>query len=162
MARILKLLVGAAILAGVVFGGYTWLQGRASAADGFQTVQVARGSITEKAVAVGKIEPRVRFHVKSKISGIVRRCLSRSATGCGPGDALFEIVPDPTPAELVEAQRAVELGAVGVQPRRGRLGPRVQELVRQGVIPQGATSTPSASRSSATDRAGPAPRTTSS
>ena len=62
------------IPAGPVEGGYFWLQGRESDDQGFKLVEVTRGSITEKAVAVGQIEPRLKFDVKSKIPGIVKRC----------------------------------------------------------------------------------------
>ncbi len=133
MTRILKLLVGAAILAAIVFGGYSWLQGRESGDGGFQTVQVARGSITDKAVAVGRIEPRVRFHVKSKISGIVRRCLVQVGDRVGPGDPLFEIAPDPTPSELLEAES--RLGSAQSAFNRAEANwNRASELAQQGVI----------------------------
>jgi len=135
MARFLKLLVGAAILAGVVFGGYSWLQGRESGQDGLTTVQVERGSITDKAVAVGQIEPRVRFHVKSKISGIVRRCLVQVGDRVGPGDPLFEIAPDPTPTELVEAESRLN-SAQSAFNRAEANWARASELARQGVIPK--------------------------
>jgi HlyD family secretion protein len=134
MARILKLLVGAAILAAIVFGGYSWLQGRESATGGFQTVQVTKGSITDKAVAVGRIEPRVRFHVKSKISGIVRRCLVQVGDRVGPGDPLFEIAPDPTPTELVEAESRLD-AAQSAFHRAETNWNRTSELARQGVVP---------------------------
>ena len=109
MSRIIKLFVGAVILAGIAFGGYTWLQGREPAGNGLETVAVEIGAITEKAVAVGQIEPRLKFHVKSKMSGIVRNCSVEVGDRVEAGDPLFEIVPDPTPSELVEAESAVLL-----------------------------------------------------
>ena len=39
----------------------------------FKTVAVTRGSVTEKALAVGAIKPKREIAVKSKISGIVKR-----------------------------------------------------------------------------------------
>jgi HlyD family secretion protein len=107
MARILKLLVALGVVAGVVVGGYLWVRSRRSADGGIQLVDVTRGSITEKAVAVGQIKPRVEFHVKSKISGIVKRCYVEVGDRVRPGAPLFDIVPDPTPAELIEAQTRV-------------------------------------------------------
>ena len=47
--------------------------------------------------------------MKSKISGIVRTCSAEVGDLIRPGDALFEIVPDPTPAERVEVERRYEL-----------------------------------------------------
>ena len=108
MARLFKILVLFLIVAGAVTGVYFWLQGRKQAEAPFELVEVERGSITEKAIAVGQIEPRLKFEVKSKISGIVKRCAVEVGDRVEPGDPLFEIVPDPTPSELVEAQRRVE------------------------------------------------------
>ena len=85
------------VVAAIVVGGYSLLQGREDLEDGLKRVQVVRGSITEKAVAIGQIEPRLEFKVKSKISGIVKRCAVEVGDRVEPGDTLFEIVPDPTP-----------------------------------------------------------------
>ena len=104
MARLFKILVLFLIVAGGVTGAYFWLQSRKDAEAPFKLVEVERGSITEKAIAVGQIEPRLKFEVKSKISGIVKRCAVEVGDRVDPGDPLFEIVPDPTPSELVEAQ----------------------------------------------------------
>jgi HlyD family secretion protein len=109
MSRIIKLLFVAIVLAGVAFGGYSWLQGREPNGSGFETVPVTLGSITEKAIAVGQIEPRLKFHVKSKISGIVSRCSVEVGDRVEAGDPLFEIVPDPTPSELVEAESRLDV-----------------------------------------------------
>ena len=50
---------------------------RAELANGLKIVLAESGSITEKALAVGQIQPRQKFQVKSKISGI--ECTSRRA-----------------------------------------------------------------------------------
>ncbi len=133
MARILKVFVAVAVVAGLVVGAYFWLQGRAGKDDGIQLVEVSRGSITEKAVAVGQIEPRLKFEVKSKISGIVKRCAVEVGDRVAPGDALFEIVPDPTPSELVEAERRVE-AAQAAYKRAEADWRRSSELGRQGIV----------------------------
>jgi len=133
MARVLKLLGGFLLLASVVFGGYTWLQGRGPDDGGLTSVAVVRGSITEKAIAVGQIEPRLKFHVKSKISGIVHRCLVEVGDRVEAGDPLFEIAPDPTPAELVDAESRV--GSARSAYERARANwERTQELGRQGIL----------------------------
>ncbi len=78
MGRILKILGGVVILAGLTLGGYAWMQARAGNNDEFVRIVVKRGAITEKAVAVGQIEPRLKFDVKSKISGIPRHGVGRA------------------------------------------------------------------------------------
>src|SRR5207247_1740258 len=60
------------------------------------------------AVAVGQIQPRQKFAVKSKISGIVRRALVQVGDHVNEGDPLFEIGPDPTPIEVTEVDRQVD------------------------------------------------------
>jgi HlyD family secretion protein len=105
MKRLIKILFGILIVGSITVGAYTWMQGRDPASGGIELVPVTRGSIVEKAVAVGQVEPRQKFAVKSKISGIVKRTVVEVGDAVKAGDPLFEIVPDPTPSELVEAER---------------------------------------------------------
>jgi len=68
-------------------------------------IEVKKGTIVKKAVAVGQIEPRIKFQVKSKISGIVKTCAVDVGDTVKTGDLLFEIAPDPTPQELIEVTK---------------------------------------------------------
>jgi len=133
MAKVLRILIILAVFAAVSVGGYAWLQNRDPADGGLTLIDVARGSITEKAVAVGQIEPRLKFHVKSKISGIVKRCAVEVGDEVRAGDPLFEIVPDPTPSELVDAQSRVD-SARSAFDRAEADWTRSDELSRQGII----------------------------
>src|SRR5690606_18415781 len=56
-----------------------------------------RGTVVEKALAVGKIEPENEIEVKSKISGVVSRIYAEPGTFVKKGDPLIEVSPDPTP-----------------------------------------------------------------
>jgi HlyD family secretion protein len=132
MARVVKFLLVFIVLAAVVVGAYAVYQNREPEDQGFTMVEVTRGDITEKAVAVGQIEPRQRFHIKSKISGIVRRCAVEVGDQVRPGDALIEITPDPTPLERLEAERRVET-AESAYKRAEADYTRSQELVSKGV-----------------------------
>jgi HlyD family secretion protein len=71
-------------------------------------IEVKKGTIVKKAVAVGQIEPRIKFQVKSKISGIVKTCAVDVGDTVKTGDVLFEIAPDPTPQELIEVTKNYE------------------------------------------------------
>jgi HlyD family secretion protein len=82
---------------------------------------------------VGQIEPRLKFQIKSKIPGIVKRCVVEVGDRVAPGDALFEIVPDPTPTELVEAERRVE-AAESAYKRAESDWKRVSQLASQGIV----------------------------
>lgn len=133
MKKLLRLLVGFLVVAAVVVAGYLWMQQRSRQEPPFELVAVTRGAIVEKAVAVGQIEPRLKFEVKSKISGIVKRCAVEVGDRVAPGDPLFEIVPDPTPTELVEAERRLEAARSAFK-RAESDWKRSSELGRQGII----------------------------
>lgn len=77
--------------------------------DALPTVDVTRGSIVDKALAVGTIEPRVEVSVKSQASGVVQRQFAEVGDFVEAGAALLEIKPNPTPRELVDAERQIEL-----------------------------------------------------
>ncbi|MBD3855599.1 MAG: HlyD family efflux transporter periplasmic adaptor subunit [Acidobacteria bacterium] len=91
MAKVLRFLVIVIVFAGAAGGIYAWVGSRGTDENGNVLVEAEIGSITEKALAVGQIEPRERFQVKSKISGIVARCFVEVGDTVQAGDPLFEI-----------------------------------------------------------------------
>jgi HlyD family secretion protein len=133
MARVLRLLVLIVVMSTIAVGGYAWFNGSGPDDRGLTLVEVTRGDLTEKAVAVGEIEPRVKFHIKSKISGIVSRCAVAIGDAVRRGDTLFEIAPDPTPIELVAAERALESRESAFR-RAESAWKRVSELSRQAIV----------------------------
>lgn len=80
--------------------------------NGIKLVKVERGDIVEKALAIGRVEPKKQIAVKSQISGLVRRAYVEVGEVVKAGDPLFEIMPDPTPLEFAEAKRNAELARV--------------------------------------------------
>jgi HlyD family secretion protein len=66
------------------------------------------GSVVEKALAVGTIEPDNEIEIKSKISGVVKQIFAQPGDYVREGDPLIEVKPDPTPLELAEAKRSLE------------------------------------------------------
>jgi len=94
------------IVGGVLFFA---IDGAAKKENGYKTVPVERGEIVDKALAVGRIEPKREISVKSKISGIVKKAYVEIGDKVKVGDPLFDIAPDPTPVEFAEAKRQVEL-----------------------------------------------------
>jgi len=97
------------IIGGVLFFA---IDGSAKKDDGYKTVKVEKGSIIDKALAVGRIEPKLEVSVKSKIPGIVKKIYAEIGDKVNVGDPLFDIAPDPTPIELTEAKRDVEMKQV--------------------------------------------------
>lgn len=91
------------------------------------SVTVARGDIVDKALAVGTIVPEVEVSVKSKVSGVVQRRFADPGDFVRAGAPLLEIRPDPTPLELVEGRRNLELQEIQV-------GNLKKELTRMGTL----------------------------
>jgi HlyD family secretion protein len=77
-------------------------------------VKVTKGDIVDKALAVGTIEPENEISVKSKVSGVVGRIFADAGSWVKAGQPLLEVKPDPTPLELADAKRQVQLSQVEV------------------------------------------------
>jgi HlyD family secretion protein len=135
MSRLGRTLVILILAAAVSAGVYAWTRNGKKDANGLKQVDVTTGSIVEKAVAVGQIQPRQKFQVKSKISGIVRRALVQVGDTVKTGDPLFEIGPDPTPLEKTEVDRRVE-SAEATFRRAETDYQRAMDLSRSGVLPK--------------------------
>lgn len=99
----------------------------------FKTVEVTRGTVVDKALAVGAIRPRKEVAVKSKISGIVKTSYRQVGDKVRAGDPLFDILPDPTPIELTEARREVEIARNAHEQAR-KSYERAESLRSQGIV----------------------------
>jgi HlyD family secretion protein len=134
MSKLGRILVVLVVLAVATGGVYAIVRNGKKKEGGLKEVEIVNGTIVEKAVAVGQIQPRQKFQVKSKISGIVRRALVQIGDTVKAGDPLFEIAPDPTPLEVTEVERRVESAEASFR-RAESDYTRVQELSRSGVVP---------------------------
>jgi HlyD family secretion protein len=92
-------------------------------------VKVAKGTIQEKALAVGTIEPQNEVSIKSIVSGVVKKLFVDVGTFVHAGDPLLEIKPDPTPVELADAKRQLELALVDYENMKKETGR--QELLHK-------------------------------
>ncbi|HKK07518.1 MAG TPA: efflux RND transporter periplasmic adaptor subunit [Gemmatimonadota bacterium] len=99
------------------------------------TVVVQKGDIVDKALAVGEITPDVEVEVKSQLAGVVKKIYADEGDHVRAGAPLLEIRPNPTPLELVEARRQLQIRQVDLdraQKEYDRLKPlREQEYVTQ-------------------------------
>ena len=99
---------GAAAL--LIAGGVLIFSGsKNSNESALSKVKVQRGNIVEKALAVGTIEPENEISIKSKVEGVVKRIFADAGTYVKAGQPLLEVKPDPTPLELADAKRQVQL-----------------------------------------------------
>ena len=134
MGKLFRLLLVLLVLVGAATGVYAFTRSQKKE-NGLKLVEATVGSITEKAVAVGQIQPRQKFSVKSKISGIVKSCRIEVGDFVKAGDPLFEIAPDPTPLEQTEVDRQVDSAQASFV--RAKVDfERAVELQRQGIIPK--------------------------
>ncbi len=125
-----------AITAVVLAGGATaalYSRSISNKDNEFKTIAVTRGGVTEKALAVGGIRPRREIAVKSKISGIVKKSYREVGDRVRAGELLFEIIPDPTPLELTESRREVEI-AQNIYDQARKTWDRSQALRQQGIL----------------------------
>ena len=99
-------LVGAAVF---FFGS-----SKSSKDEQLPKVKVKVGTIVDKALAVGTIEPEIEISVKSKVSGVVKHIYVDVGQFVKAGQPLLEVRPDPTPLELADAKRQAQLAQVDV------------------------------------------------
>jgi HlyD family secretion protein len=108
-----KVVVGSLVVGVAAVGLVVYSQLASAKQERWKTVEIVRGTIVDKALAVGQIVPDQEIQVKSQISGIVSQAYVEVGDRVEVGRPLFAITPDPTPLELAEAERQVELAQVG-------------------------------------------------
>lgn len=113
MSKRSKIVVGSLAVGVAAVGLFLYSRNASAKEEGLKTVEIVRGTIVDKALAVGQIVPDQEIQVKSQISGLVKECFVEIGDRVEPGQALFSISPDPTPLELADASRRVELAQVG-------------------------------------------------
>lgn len=131
MKKIVLSTVGVLVLIGA---GYYVLSGSKSADDkALPRIKVTKGNIVDKALAVGTIEPENEISIKSKVSGVVKRIYADAGTYVKAGQPLLEVRPEPTPLELAEAKRGLELAQVDVD-NMEKERTRQEQLIKKGLI----------------------------
>ena len=116
--KIMLIFIPVVIVGAVLFFA---MNGSAKKEDGLKTIACEKGSIIDKALAVGTIVPRTEIAVKSKISGIVKKLYADIGDEVKVGDPLMDIAPDPTPLEYAEAKRQLEICEVTYENSRREL-----------------------------------------
>ncbi len=135
MGKLIRILIILAVLGGGAFVLYARIIKKHETKPGLTMVTVRRGDITEKALAVGEIQPRVKIQVKSKISGIVRRCFVEVGDHVEAGDPLFEVAPDPTPQELLSVDNRVRSAQASFDKAKADFQ-RSAMLFKRGLLPK--------------------------
>lgn len=133
MKTAIKVLIGLAVVAAMAYGAVQVAGGGKDKGPGWTLVKVERGTITDKALATGQIVPEQEIQVKSQISGIVKECLAEVGDRVEAGQPLFVITPDPTPLELNEVQRKLDLADVTYAKAEADLD-RATSLWKEGIL----------------------------
>ena len=120
--------ISLAVVGFLIFGG-----SGDSAENALPTVKVNRGTIVDKALAVGTIEPENEISVKSKVTGVVSHIYADVGAYVKAGQPLLEVRPDPTPLELADAKRQVELAEVELN-NLEREKTRKNTMIKSGLI----------------------------
>jgi HlyD family secretion protein len=122
-----------AVVAVVAVVGVAAIKKKGSAKKDGSTVKVERGNVVEKALAVGSIVPRNEISVKAKVSGVVKRIYREPGQKVTAGEPLIEIQPDPTPLELADAKRRVDMDEIAFKNVEKTLD-RTRDLMNKGLI----------------------------
>ena len=123
----------AIILVLVVFIFIALSPGSNESKNGRSTIEVKKMNIVDKALAVGSIEPVNEIDVKSKVSGVVGRLFADVGDFVHAGDPLVEVKPDPTPLELAQGKRDVEMATIELEGLKKELE-RAKQLKSKGLI----------------------------
>ncbi len=132
MKRATKIILATVVLIAVAGGAAAVITNGDDPQGGqIPSVEVTRGDIIDKALAVGTIVPRVEISVKSQFSGIVKRQYAEVGAFVQAGTPLMEVQPNPTPLELVDAERRIEMRQIELKNLRGEFERQKQLLERQ-------------------------------
>jgi len=108
-----KIIISSSVLVVAIVAGFIMFGGSKNKDESLVAkVKVTRGTIVDKALAVGTIEPENEISIKSKVEGVVKRIFADAGTYIKAGQPLLEVKPDPAPLELADAKRQVQLAQV--------------------------------------------------
>jgi len=125
--------IGSIVVVALVVGGIVISKNGKKDNSGRRTVKVERKTVVEKALAVGSIEPLNEIAVKSKVSGVVGKMFVESGDYVEKGKVVVEVQPDPTPLELVQAKRNVEMAAIKMETLRREVD-RQRTMKNMGLV----------------------------
>jgi HlyD family secretion protein len=98
-------------------------------------VAVEQGTIVEKALAIGSIGPKHEIVVKSQVSGIVELLYKDVGDYVEQGQPLMSVKPEPTPIELANAKRELELVVLNRANAKRELD-RARDLIDKSLLAQ--------------------------
>jgi len=134
MKKILITLVVLVVVVAAVAFSFQAFTGKNNAED-VRTADVERAEISKTVVATGKIEPKSRIEVKSKIGGIISKFYVEEGDIVKSGQKLAEVIPGATPIEMVRARDEVKAAAFNKE-NAEFLFNRAQQLLKDELLAQ--------------------------
>ena len=126
--------IGAIVIVVAVVGvGVVKSNGKNKDDEGRRTVKVEKKTIVDKALAVGSIEPINEIAVKSKVSGVVGKMFVEAGDFVEAGQVVVEVNPDPTPLELAQGKRNVEMALIELETLKKELS-RKRTMQEKGLL----------------------------
>src|SRR6266404_4847913 len=96
-------LIGGVVLLALLLAARSWHDG-ASYGPAAHTVTVRRGPIVESVVATGKIEPKTKVEIKSKVNGIIKRLMVDAGDAVTEDQVIAELDKEVSEARVKEAR----------------------------------------------------------
>lgn len=129
-----KLLIFAFVILVIAGGVFLFIRSRAKSNNkDFTRVAVEKGTIVEKALAIGKIDPDYEIVVKSQVSGIVDILHKEVGDDVVKGEPLLVVKPEPTPMELAGTRRELELATLN-KDQASRDLKRIEDLLGNNLV----------------------------
>ena len=129
-----KIFIFAFVLLLIAGGVFLFIRSRANSnKNDFTRVAVEKGTIIEKALAIGKIDPDYEIVVKSQVSGIVDVLHKEVGDNVVKGEPLLVVKPEPTPMELAGARRELQLATLN-KDQADRDLKRFEELLGNNLV----------------------------
>lgn len=135
MKKILRYVVIAALIAGVVFTFiYLWRKARPQK-ETYELVTPVTGDIEQKTVATGKVEPRDEVAIVPQISGIVSALYKQAGQMVKEGEVIAKIQVIPEMGTLNSAESRVKQATLNLEQAQ-RVFDRTKELFDGKVVVQ--------------------------
>ena len=121
------------IILAIASGFIIWSQKNKCTNNVVPTVTVQKGTIVEKAQAIGYIEPLYSNTVKSSVGGTVAKIYHYEGEYVPKGELLLEVNPEPEPADYATTYANLQEAIHTEESQKKNLA-RYEEALKKGLI----------------------------
>ncbi len=136
MKKVIKIIIF--VIIGLIVVGtfvFLWQKSRPSVVE-YEIVTPERGTIENKTVATGKVEPRDEILIKPQISGIVSEVLKEAGEMIKAGDVIAKVKVIPEMGQLNSAESRLKVADINLTQAKLEFD-RQTKLYKNGVISKG-------------------------